>query len=207
MPEQEPAVLSAPEAAYVVTLTICYWVGWRKGGTWMWSPFICCVNCLYIVLMTLKLNLGHRSLESSSGDHSAGGLHKGREIWEAVLRSERVLRHREQLRRKKSAVLTYKKGKERISGEIYLQTLLIGTWKEWEVFSPSSSVIAVVCQCLKLAAVEACEFFLLFWPLSQYFRNTVAWVEYLHFSESNSNWCSGRLLWDQPKQRKLCTQC
>lgn len=50
-----------------------------------------------------------------------------------------MLRHRGQLRRKKNAVITYKKGKERISGEIYLHTLLVGTWQEWEVFSPSSS--------------------------------------------------------------------
>lgn len=49
-----------------------------------------------------------------------------------------MLRHRGQLKREKSAVITYKKGKERI-GEIYLQILLIGTWKEWEVFSPSRS--------------------------------------------------------------------
>lgn len=50
-----------------------------------------------------------------------------------------MLRRRGQLKRKKSAMITCKKGKERISGGIYLQTLLIGTWKEWEVFSPSSS--------------------------------------------------------------------
>lgn len=54
-------------------------------------------------------------------------------------RSEGMLRHRGQLKTKKSAMITYRKGKERISGEIYLQTLLIGTWKEWEVFAPSSS--------------------------------------------------------------------
>lgn len=94
---------------------------------------------LYIMLMTLDLSLGHHSLESCSDDHSSGGLHKGSEIWEAVQRSERVLRHRGQFRRKKNAVITYKKGKERISGEIYLHTLLVGTWQEWEVFSPSSS--------------------------------------------------------------------
>lgn len=48
-------------------------------------------------------------------------------------RSERMLRHKGQLKRKKSAFILFaspKKGKERISGEIYLQTLLIGTWKE-----------------------------------------------------------------------------
>lgn len=50
-----------------------------------------------------------------------------------------MLRHRGQLRRKKSAMITYKKGKEKISGEIYLHTLLIGTRQEWEAFSPSSS--------------------------------------------------------------------
>ena len=70
-----------------------------------------------------------------------GGLHKGSEICEAVQRSERMLRHRERLRRKKSAMTTYGKGEKRISDESYLQPLLIGTWKKVEsVFqSPSSS--------------------------------------------------------------------
>lgn len=167
--------------------------------------------CLYIMLITLDLNLGHHSLESWSGDQSSGGMHKGSEIWEAVQRSERMLRHRWQLGRKKSAFVLFaspKKGKERISGEIYLQTLLIGTWKECEVFLPSISADSCSLPVLEVGSSdEAREFFLLFWPLSQYFRNTVACVEYLNFSESNKNWCSGRLLWDQPKQRKLCTQC
>lgn len=167
--------------------------------------------CLYIMLITLDLNGGHHSLESSSGDHSSGGLHKGSEVWEAVQRSERMLRHRGQLKRNKSAFILFaspKKGKERISGEIYLQTLLIGTWKEWKVILPSSSADSCSLPVLEAgSSYEACKFFPLFWPLSQYFRNTVACVEYLNFSESNESWCSGRLLWDQHKQRKLCTQC
>lgn len=97
-----------------------------------------CEVLLSVLWICLYLNLGHHSLESWSGGCSSGGLHKGSKIWEAVQRSEGMLRHRGQLKREKSAVITYKKGKERI-GEIYLQTLLIGTWKEWEVFSPSRS--------------------------------------------------------------------
>lgn len=41
-----------------------------------------------------------------------------------------MLRHRGWLRRKKSAMTTYGKGKKRISDEIYLQPLLTGTWKK-----------------------------------------------------------------------------
>lgn len=102
------------------------------------SFYLFCESAYYM-LMTLDLSVGHHSLRSCSGDHSSGGLHKGSEIWEAVQRSERMLRHRGQLRRKKSAMITYKKGKEKIPGEIYLHTLLIDTRQEWEAFSPSSS--------------------------------------------------------------------
>lgn len=77
-----------------------------------------------------------------------------------------MLRHRRQLERKKSAFVLFaspKKEKERISGEIYLQTLLIGTWKECEVFLPSISADSCSLPVLEVGSSdEAREFFLLF---------------------------------------------
>lgn len=73
----------------------------------------------------------------------------------------------------------------------------------WEVFSSllQAQLIPVACQCLQPAGgEEACEFFLLFRALRRYFRNTVVCVEYLNFSETTLNWCSGGLLRGQLKQ-------
>lgn len=142
-PVQEPAVLPAPEPAYVVTLTICRWTWWGKEGTWMWGPFICSMNLLVYHVNDSQSNLELPfTCEMLRWPIMEGqGLHKGSEIWEAVQRSERMLRHWEQLRRKKSGTTIYRKGRKRVSGQIYLQPLLIGTWKKGgHVFqSPSSS--------------------------------------------------------------------
>lgn len=105
---REPAGLPTPEAAYVVTWAICCRAWWRKGGTSMRGPLLCSVLriCLYIMLMTLDPSSSCHSRRMCWDDLSAGGLHKGGEIWEAVQRSARMLMHRGQLRGKQSALKT-----------------------------------------------------------------------------------------------------
>lgn len=63
-----------------------------------------------------------------------------------------------------------------------------------------AQLIPVACRYLQPgSSQEARKSFLLFRALP-YFRNTVACVEYLNFSETTLNWCLGRLLRGQPKQ-------
>lgn len=136
------------------------------------------------------------------------GLHKGSEIWEAVQGSERMLRHRGQHRRNRSAMKTYRKGKKRISDEIYLQTLSIGTWKKvGSVFQSPSS--ADSCSLPVPAAWQqrrGMQIFSAFQSSASVFQKHCCLYKVPEFF-SNYLELVLRQTAPRPAQAKLCTQC
>lgn len=104
-----------------------------------------------------------------------------------------MLRHRGRLRRNPS----YRMRVKNVSDLICLQPLSVGTRKNVGGVFPSFSSSADSCS---LAVARRHDSFLLFRALPCCFRNIAASVEYLNFSETSLNWCSGRLLRGQPKE-------